>query len=223
MALITCPECKKEISDQVESCPYCGYPLHSNATKEIKEQNSRKVRKVIISILVMIIVICSCGYAYISYLNSQYIQNSKELSSKMLISASAAKSVCDLVIEVWYNSIFKKYSIDTDKYTMTNGEFNDDFNTSLYKLFISSEFESEINTLKKSRDEIDSLFLRLKHPYKRNEKVFDTLNELYSAYSSLVDLAISPSGTLTTYTANVNDDYKKYLENTNKLKHLLPE
>lgn len=27
MALITCPECGKQISDQAEACPNCGYPL----------------------------------------------------------------------------------------------------------------------------------------------------------------------------------------------------
>jgi uncharacterized protein YbaR (Trm112 family) len=27
MALITCPECKKEISDTAKSCPSCGYEL----------------------------------------------------------------------------------------------------------------------------------------------------------------------------------------------------
>lgn len=31
MALITCPECKKEISDQAKACPHCGYPIE-NAT-----------------------------------------------------------------------------------------------------------------------------------------------------------------------------------------------
>jgi uncharacterized protein (DUF2225 family) len=27
MTLITCPECKKRISDQAEACPHCGFPL----------------------------------------------------------------------------------------------------------------------------------------------------------------------------------------------------
>lgn len=27
MALISCPECGKEISDKVKSCPHCGYPI----------------------------------------------------------------------------------------------------------------------------------------------------------------------------------------------------
>ncbi|HCJ6434223.1 zinc ribbon domain-containing protein [Acinetobacter baumannii] len=27
MALISCPECKREISDQAKSCPHCGFPI----------------------------------------------------------------------------------------------------------------------------------------------------------------------------------------------------
>lgn len=30
MALITCPECKKEISDTAKSCPSCGYEMKSS-------------------------------------------------------------------------------------------------------------------------------------------------------------------------------------------------
>ena len=29
MALITCPECGKSISDSDETCPHCGYPVQS--------------------------------------------------------------------------------------------------------------------------------------------------------------------------------------------------
>lgn len=46
MALITCPECGKEISDQATSCPGCGYPiaerkqqLESNYSVELMESN----------------------------------------------------------------------------------------------------------------------------------------------------------------------------------------
>ena len=31
MALIKCPECGKEISDQAPACPNCGYPMQSSA------------------------------------------------------------------------------------------------------------------------------------------------------------------------------------------------
>ena len=53
MALIKCPECGKEISDQAKACIYCGYPIskmkpivknndveHATVTSEIKEQTS---------------------------------------------------------------------------------------------------------------------------------------------------------------------------------------
>lgn len=27
MALISCPECGKQVSDRADSCPNCGYPI----------------------------------------------------------------------------------------------------------------------------------------------------------------------------------------------------
>ena len=38
MALINCPECKKEISDKAQSCPYCGCPVSAVTI----EQTSKK-------------------------------------------------------------------------------------------------------------------------------------------------------------------------------------
>lgn len=30
MALVLCPECKKEISDQAKTCPHCGFTIEKN-------------------------------------------------------------------------------------------------------------------------------------------------------------------------------------------------
>ena len=35
MAIIKCPECNKEISDQAPACIHCGYPLQNTATKPV--------------------------------------------------------------------------------------------------------------------------------------------------------------------------------------------
>lgn len=37
MALIKCPECLKEVSDQVENCIHCGYPLNAKDSDNITE------------------------------------------------------------------------------------------------------------------------------------------------------------------------------------------
>ena len=34
MALIKCPECDKDISNQTKSCPHCGYRLNAKKNKE---------------------------------------------------------------------------------------------------------------------------------------------------------------------------------------------
>lgn len=38
MALITCPECRKEISDQASSCPNCGAPVAKKFCQHCGEQ-----------------------------------------------------------------------------------------------------------------------------------------------------------------------------------------
>lgn len=43
MALIICPECGKQISDEAEHCIGCGYPLKYLVTEEVQaEQETQK-------------------------------------------------------------------------------------------------------------------------------------------------------------------------------------
>ena len=52
MALIKCPECGKEISDNAVSCPNCGYPFAKETSKNLKSFDNKRTR--------MCIVIFSC-------------------------------------------------------------------------------------------------------------------------------------------------------------------
>lgn len=36
MALIKCPECSREVSDQADSCPHCGFPIKKQSHKDIE-------------------------------------------------------------------------------------------------------------------------------------------------------------------------------------------
>ena len=49
MAMINCPECGKEISDNAKSCPNCGYSLKKSFKKKSK-------KGIFISIAIIVIV-----------------------------------------------------------------------------------------------------------------------------------------------------------------------
>ncbi len=49
MALINCPECNREISDQVRRCPGCGYKI---------KRKDNTIIKILISIVVILMLIC---------------------------------------------------------------------------------------------------------------------------------------------------------------------
>lgn len=55
MALIQCPECKKEVSDEVSACPFCGKPRSQAKIIVTIEQTSKKWKVLtLISILTIV-------------------------------------------------------------------------------------------------------------------------------------------------------------------------
>lgn len=73
MALITCPECTREISDRASSCPHCGYPLQEqlSGNSDVSEPVPKKQRKpkkkliILLSILACLIMGAAGWFAYI--------------------------------------------------------------------------------------------------------------------------------------------------------------
>lgn len=57
MALIQCPECGKEISDKVKSCPHCGYPVEAEAATVKPKRKTNRKRWLIIGTAVLIIAV----------------------------------------------------------------------------------------------------------------------------------------------------------------------
>lgn len=43
MALITCPECGKQISDKAKTCPNCGCPVSDMNTENAEDQSTPEV------------------------------------------------------------------------------------------------------------------------------------------------------------------------------------
>ena len=87
MAIIKCPECNKEISDQANSCPNCGYVLNNQKNKEV---NKRIL--VIVVLVIIIFLIGVIGFSKIKSSDSFFqfgkseVQNDKKSSDKGSIS-----------------------------------------------------------------------------------------------------------------------------------------
>ncbi len=163
MSLILCPECNKEISDKVKSCPHCGYPFDDISLKNepqkveitsinFKPRNPRRIKTIIILILTLIVI--TAGILTIMFLKkikrekeiyNTYIDNLKTISGEMLSGAGTAESICHLTAKVWQNTIYEESSYETDKYTQyeekftfsegTWSRYNSDFNVSLSNLY----------------------------------------------------------------------------------------
>lgn len=84
MALINCPECGKEISDEAKTCPNCGKPLRK--PKEKKKINKKAV--IIISAIIVIGIIVVVGISNYrntpDYVMKQYVKAVNNQDQKLL-------------------------------------------------------------------------------------------------------------------------------------------
>ncbi len=237
MALITCPECSKEISDKVVSCPHCGFPLNKDTIEtqkvEIASVNLKmeaKKKKKLFSIIVSIIIICGIifsGYSVYSKeqakkVSEEYATNIDLMMSEMLYSSREAESLINLTSDVWYNTIFEEYDSSTDKYTRKTGYWESDFNVSLKYLYEDNTTKTKVSNMKSASAKVTELIKKLQNPPEEYVRVYDTLLELHSSYQGLIDLAINPIGTLTTFNDSSNKNISKFVELYKKVETQLP-
>lgn len=83
MALITCPECGKEVSDQAKQCPNCGYELKGSFVsggKKIFLKNKKKI--IILAVLLFIFVVALFSYKPINKM-IQENKRQKEIAAEI--------------------------------------------------------------------------------------------------------------------------------------------
>lgn len=213
-----CEECGYELDDNATICPKCGCPVPESE----EQKKTRKKKKIIISIIAILVVIFAI-IAIVCMVNvtnqkkaeeavaaaeaakvqeaNDYVSNLKLASFTMLTGASTAEEAGTLIHDVWYDTIFDKHNADTSKYTSGNSDFND----SLSELFSDEEFQDKITSIKSNQDTVKDLMQELTNPPAEYEEAYDTLKNYYDAYLELTNLAISPTGSLQSYTDDFNE------------------
>lgn len=212
MTLVKCNECGKEISDKAKKCLNCG----------CKRKRKKSPLKIILLIMSSIILIGGIiGFIIFSkYKENAYIEKYEEMIDIIGDTTSDAEDMINLTRKVWYNSIFKEDDETTDKYTITNGKFNDDFNDSLSNLYDDLDFIQKRYDILGNLVKAEELFDEMKHPPLRYKKAHKELEELYDMFYDFCNLAINPSGSLTSYSDETGDldtkiakQYKKVIKN----------
>ena len=144
----------------------------------------------------------------------------------MLSGAADAEGLGNLTKAVWYNTIYEEYDIETDKYTKDENssyKFNDDFNTSLSKLYADDSTKETIKKIEENQSSVSDLMKAIQNPTEEFKACYDTMSETYDAYLRLTSLAISPSGSLQSYSENFNSADDDFITLYNKLETQIPE
>lgn len=213
-----CEECGYELDDNVTICPKCGCPVPESE----EEKKTRKKKKITISVIAILVVILAI-IAIVCVINitnqkkaeeaaaaveaarvqaaNDYASNLELASFTMLTGASTAEEAGTLIHDVWYDTIFDEHNADTSKYTSGNSDFND----SLSELFSDEEFQDKISSIKSNQATVNELMQELTNPPAEYEEAYDTLKNYYDAYLELTNLAISPTGSLQSYTDDFNE------------------
>lgn len=120
--------------------------------------------------------------------------------------AADCEDACNMIVQVWQNSILHEDDEDTDKYTKdSNGEFYEDFNDSLGCLFYDEEFSSTMTDIVDRDDEVDELMKKLNNPPEGYEDAYKALQTFFSSYTNIANLATNTNGSLNSFSKDFND------------------
>jgi hypothetical protein len=256
MALISCPECSREISDQVKNCPHCGFPLKEEveqktqkveiASVNLQTKNPQKIKKIVVSVALLLVVLVAAFFiqsnlaaknleAQLKEDKNTYINNIEKASLLMIAGGTHAEKLMNLTGKVWYNSIYKQSDAETNQFTIESYyykpskneyeayEFLDDFNDALGNLFSHDSTQKTIEAITTSQESLLELAKAMQNPPEGFERVFDTFSNMYTAYISMSDYAINPTGNLTSFGQEKTKRIDRFLELYKMMQTQIPE
>lgn len=177
-------------------------PNSTNAPAK-KKHRGIIVTAIVLSILIIIGLLST--FVISKGKSAVYYDNLETVTYKMLDGAANAETAGNLIKSVWYNTIYEKRDTATDKYTLKNGKFVDDFNEALSNLFYDEEFRKSISTIQNNQDEVVELMKKLKNPPKEYEEAYSVLKTYYDNYLALTKMVINPTGSLQSFSDEFND------------------
>lgn len=144
--------------------------------------------------------------------------NLETVTYKMFDGAAKAEKEGNLIKNVWSNAIYEKHDATTDKYTLKDGKFVEDFNDALNNLFSDKEFQKSISAIQSNRDEVIALMKTLRNPPKEYEEAYLVLKTYYDNYMPMIKMIINPTGSLQSFSDEFNNTDTATVNSYEKMK-----
>lgn len=116
-------------------------------------------------------------------------------------------AVCAATTDAWYGAISNGY----------------DFSKAIDRLHELMEEKDLLAPIMKQKKRIDRMMPALKNPPEGYDKAYDMLVDMYGDYVDLYDLAISPQGSLVTFSQTVQQLMKDFRKKYEQLLVLIPQ
>lgn len=197
MDKINCAKCGETIDATTKYCPNCG----ASQIIDLKKQKKKKRKKIIAAILVLVLLLS--GWAI---KNVEYYANMGNITYMIVNSTVDTVEAGNLISSVWYNAIHHKRDTDTDKFTMQNGRFVDDFNLALDNLFADQDFMADIAKINDDRENVKEVMKKLNNPPQKYAEAYSVLQTFYECYMQMTALVINPTGSYNTF----SEDFIEY-------------
>lgn len=210
-------------------CPKCGCPVLTEEEKRLKVLEARKKRSKKIAVFGVAVVACAIvGAVVFTNVKSannynSYVENLERAGELMLEGAADAEDLTNLTGRVWRDAIYEESDSTTRKYVRPSGDYVDDFNTALVLLYSDDSTISITDGIEENQEEVRSIMKELQNPPEGLEECYRTVTELYDSYGVLTELAINPTGSLTTFNSSVNEAVSDFSSNYKKLDSQIPD
>lgn len=211
MALVSCPECQKEISDTVPQCIHCGYQLVAIEQSAHHPIHRKKPTKLFGALLIIGVLLVFSWVGWQQYQEYMYRKSVYEVTSLMLSDLVIAGGQADLVVAVWHDAIFRDYNESTKEYVTSDIAGYLDFNAALSLLSLDENVIRQQKSLLDNKDIVQQRMLSLDVPYSYQDahKNVVLLNVLYQ---KMITLAYSPSGSYNSYVEEVRDTSSQIID-----------
>lgn len=156
-----------------------------------------------------------------------YIEDLAHAMNLMHDGAATAESFSSLLQEVWSCTIHQESTQRTQVYIWGGSSSGlsglrptRDFNVSLGRCLTQNA--NIVDELEANQGYVETWMLKLQKPPSGMEECYNAIINLYSSYSTMVDLAVNPSGSLLQYSDNRTQTIADFKSGYDRLTIMLP-